>query len=155
MKSFASFLQEGKNDGGDCFVVANNLVLSNYKPIDNTEKNDYKIVHALVYGEGALKGRRFVHAFWIYKNSIVVDQANGNNVIMPKNRYFEKGGIKEKEKGAYFEYTPEQAMEKMMKTGIHGPWDIDLSLEEKFDQASKLGVRLTSKEKKMLLRSDI
>jgi hypothetical protein len=64
--------------------------------------------------------------------------------------YYKMGKINEKERGAYYEYTIKQASKKMSTSGTHGPWDIDLSLEEKFDRISKYKLRLTSKERAQL-----
>ena len=74
MKTFIAYLQE-QIDGGNCFSVANSLILGDGVPIKGTELNQYKIVHAMVYGEGALAGRRFVHAFMLYDDKLVIDNS--------------------------------------------------------------------------------
>lgn len=150
MKNFLTYLQEKTYDGGDCFPTANQLVLADKVPIEGTQLDDYKIVHALVYGQGVLKGRRFAHAFLLFDNKLVVDNSNGNNIVMMKKQYYKMGKINEKERGAYYEYTPKQAQSAMVRVGTHGPWDIDMALAETFETISKYRVRLTAKEKKLL-----
>lgn len=149
MKTLKKYISEGKNDGGDCFPTANRLILDRL-PIDGTDEKDYKLVHALVHGQGALQGRRFVHAFILFDNKFVIDKSNGNDIFMRKNIYYAIGGIQEKEKGAYAEYTVDEARKRMLQKGTHGPWDIDLSLSERFDMASKYGVRISAEDRKKL-----
>ena len=93
MKSFKSFLIERKL--GDCFEVAGRAMLH---LDDKMEKAGYKMVHALVYGEGELEGRRFSHAF-NQLGDYIFDNSNGNKIMMRKENYFKQGGIKPKECG--------------------------------------------------------
>ena len=84
MKSFKSFLTEGKL--GDCFEVAGRDMLH----LDSKmEEAGYKMVHALVYGEGRLKGRRFGHAFNML-GDVVFDNSNGNKIMTRKENYFKQ-----------------------------------------------------------------
>ena len=57
-RSFLTVLAEAKL--GDCFQAAGKIMM---KLPDEMEKAGMKCVHAFVYGEGKLKGRRFEHAF--------------------------------------------------------------------------------------------
>ena len=144
MKSFKSHLREIKpatekeflsepGKLGDCFSVAGRAML---KLDDQMERAGYKMVHALVYGEGHLRGRRFRHAFNIL-GDVVFDNSNGNKIMTRKDNYFKQGGIKPKEKGAYVEYTKEQSMLKMARAHHWGPWDLNQSLEEEIPDDKK------------------
>ena len=76
---------------GDCFHVAGRTM------IDMTEEQEVygmKMIHAYVYGQGELKGRRFPHA-WIEQGDVVLDNSNGNNIVMRKEQYYPLGGIVE------------------------------------------------------------
>lgn len=161
MKSFKSLLTEIKPASekewlsepgklGDCFKVAGRAMLD---LDDVNEKAGYKMVHALVYGEGKLKGRRFGHAFNILGN-IVFDNSNGNKITMRKANYFKQGRINPKEKGAYVEYNKLESMLKMGKHHHWGPWDLNEALEEELpDEKKEIGnkkMKISSKELKMI-----
>lgn len=144
MKSFKSHLREIKpatekeflsepGKLGDCFSVAGRAML---KLDDQMERAGYKMVHALVYGEGHLKGRRFGHAFNML-GDVVFDNSNGNKIMIRKDNYFKQGGINPKEKGAYVEYTKDQALIKMARAHHWGPWDLNQSLEEEIPDDKK------------------
>ena len=134
MKSFKSFLTEGKL--GDCFEVAGRNMLE----LDSTmEKAGYKMVHALVYGEGELEGRRFGHAF-NKLGDVIFDNSNGNKIMMREGNYFKQGGINPKEKGAYVEYNKEQSLLKLGKYHHWGPWELSEALEEELpDEKKEIG----------------
>ena len=125
---------------GDCFSTANRLATANM---------DYDVVHALVYGQGKLKGRRFGHA-WCEKGNMVIDKSNGNDIYMTRSAYYAIAGVRKKEPGAYVRYTSTQAMIKMIKNKHHGPWDLNLSLEEDLKKAGKKFEKLTKKDLEML-----
>ena len=110
---------------GDCFHVAGRTM------IDMTEEQEVygmKMIHAYVYGQGELKGRRFPHA-WIEQGDVVLDNSNGNNIVMRKEQYYKLGGIEE-EAGAYATYNKEDTMINMLKHGHYGPWDLNDGLQE-------------------------
>ena len=134
MKSFKSFLTEGKL--GDCFEVAGRDMLH----LDSKmEEAGYKMVHALVYGQGELEGRRFGHAF-NKLGDVIFDNSNGNKIMMRKGNYFKQGGINPKEKGAYVEYNKEQSLLKLGKYHHWGPWELSEALEEELpDEKKEIG----------------
>ena len=114
-----------EDDKGDCFEVAGRAM------IDLTEEQEMygmKMVHAYVYGQGALEGRRFEHA-WNEQGDVVLDKSNGNNVVMRKEQYYPLGGVVE-EAGAYATYNKEDTMINMLKHGHYGPWDLNDGLKE-------------------------
>ena len=95
-----------------------------------------KCVHAFVYGEGKLKGRRFEHAF-NKLGDVIFDNSNGKTVTMRKEAYFKQAGIDLKEKGAYVEYDKEKTMVNMLKYKHWGPWDLNSSLVEEIPDDKK------------------
>ena len=144
MKTFGEHLTEMKRRNyakgtGDCMVAAANLLMMTAQDGKNAtgtnlEKRDAAagkivIVHALVYGQGAVKGRRFSHA-WVEDGETVYDHSNGRRLEIPKSLYYAIGRIRMDERGAYFRYTFEQMRKKMLSSGHYGPWDIDETLEE-------------------------
>ena len=120
---------------GDCFEVANRAM------IDMTEEQEItgmKCVHAYVYGQGELKGRRFPHA-WNEQGDVVFDNSNGNNIVMRKEQYYALGGIVQ-ESGAYATYDKEDCLIKMLKHSHYGPWDLNDSLDENIpDEVKEIG----------------
>ena len=148
MKRFNSFktvLTEAKL--GDCFEVAGREMLN--LPTE-MEKAGYRMVHAIVRGEGELKGRRFGHAF-NKLGDVIFDNSNGKNVTMRRDNYFEQGSIDPKEKGAYVEYDKEKTMVNMLKYKHWGPWDLNLSLEEEIpDSRKEIGKKRLRVPSKML-----
>ena len=134
MKRFNSFknvLTEAKL--GDCFEVSGRMMM---KIPDEMEKAGMKCVHAFVYGEGKLKGRRFEHAF-NKLGDVIFDNSNGKTVTMRKEAYFKQAGINLKEKGAYVEYDKEKTMVNMLKYKHWGPWDLNSSLVEEIPDDKK------------------
>ena len=139
MKTFDQLVVEAKNKGdGDCMVAAANLLMNLAQmgvgggtPLKREDAISGKVVmvHALVRGQGAAKGRRFSHA-WVEHGNTVYDHSNGKMISIDRDIYYAIGGIKPKEKGAYFRYTFEQMRKKMLSTGHYGPWEIDEDLEE-------------------------
>ena len=114
-----------ETDKGDCFEVAGRAM------IDMTEEQEtygMKMIHAYVYGQGELKGRRFPHA-WVEQGDVVLDNSNGNSIVMRKEQYYPLGGVVE-EKGAYASYDKEKTMINMLKHGHYGPWDLNDGLQE-------------------------
>ena len=120
---------------GDCFEIANRAM------IDITEEQEVygmKCVHAYVYGQGDLKGRRFPHA-WNEQGDVVFDNSNGNNIVMRKEQYYALGGVVQ-ESGAYATYDKEDCLIKMLKHSHYGPWDLNDSLDENIpDEAKEIG----------------
>ena len=120
---------------GDCFEIANRAM------IDMTEEQEVygmKCVHAYVYGQGDLKGRRFPHA-WNEQGDVVLDNSNGNNIVMRKEQYYALGGIVQ-ESGAYVTYDKDDCLIKMLKHSHYGPWDLNDNLDENIpDEVKEIG----------------
>ena len=126
---------------GDCFPVAGRAMLDLEGILETA---GYKLVHALVRGEGKLKGRRFGHAF-NRLGDVIFDNSNGNKVVMRKEAYFKQGSINLNEKGAYIEYDKEQSLINMAKRLHWGPWDLDESLMEEIpDAPAEVGTKHVS-----------
>jgi len=126
---------------GDCFPVAGRAMLHLQ---DEMETAGYKMVHALVRGEGKLTGRRFAHAFNRLGN-VIFDNSNGNKIMMREENYFKQGGIDPNEKGAYVEYDREQSLLKLAKHHHWGPWDLNATLEETIpDESAEVGTQHVS-----------
>lgn len=145
MINFKTYISEGYNGDGDCMETAVNLMMrynSSFfgKQLKAKDPKGTVLVHALVRGQGAVKGKRFPHA-WIEDGDMVIDQSNGNDIRMDKRAYYAIGGIKPNEKGAYFKYTYREMVKKLKSTGHYGHWDLDEKLEETIgiDSLKKVG----------------
>jgi hypothetical protein len=130
MKTFRNYLTEGM---GDCFESAGIMMITPEQELRPefqkfAEKN-LVLVHALVYGNGPLEGRRFAHG-WCEIANMVFDNSNGRKRIIPKEKYYAMGGITPNERGAYKKYNKNKATDKFLKTKHYGPWDLNEKLEE-------------------------
>jgi hypothetical protein len=110
---------------GDCFSKAGRAMIN---MTEIQELYGMQMVHAYVYGQGKLEGRRFPHA-WTEQGDMVLDNSNGNNIEMHKAVYYKLGGVDEKP-GAYATYNKEDTMKKLLSTQKYGPWDLDDTLDE-------------------------
>ena len=132
MKTFKQYLsEEGPVGDGDCFLVAGRAII---------EDEGLKLVHAYVYGQGPMKGRRFEHA-WNEKGSTVLDNSNGQKTVMKKKQYYKLAGVvvKADHGVAYASYTSTEGLVNMLKHHHWGPWDISPSwlLGEKVPERSR------------------
>ena len=94
MKTFKQYLsEEGPVGDGDCFHVAGRAII---------EDESLTLVHAFVYGQGPLEGRRFEHA-WNEQGPLCIDNSNGQKTVMNKKQYYKLAGVV-KERGAYATY---------------------------------------------------
>jgi len=59
---------------------------------------------------------------WILDGDLVIDQSNGRNIRLPRQIYYSIGNIEWLNN--YYEYTVEQALEKMEESMHYGPWDL-------------------------------
>lgn len=96
---------------GDCFVVALQNVTSN--------QNLY-LCHGIVTGQGKLKGVQFAHAWNETDTDYVIDQSNGNNIILTKDAYYRLGHIDET---TVYRYTFKETAQHVIDTGTYGPWE--------------------------------
>jgi hypothetical protein len=149
MKSFSNYISEGHDGDGDCMQAATNLMMRFHSDFFGKRlkaTGSPVLVHALVRGQGSVKGLRFPHA-WVEDGNMVIDQSNGNDIRMEKRVYYALGGIKPNEKGAYFKYSYSDMKKKLISTGHYGPWDLDESLEESLGISNK---RKIGKKKKRI-----
>ena len=135
MKSFTNYLTEMKNDGdGDCMKVAAQLMLQYHTDFfgKRLKSNGSPVlIHALVWGRGALMGKRFSHA-WVEDGDMVIDRSNGrsNTEPIPKSLYYRVGKVEPKEAGAYKKYEYAEMKKFLSSTKHYGPWELDERLEE-------------------------
>ena len=111
------------NQLGDCYEAAVNFVMDRCL---FGRDCPYTIVHAEVAGQGALDGTNFGHAYVVDNNTgMVIDRANGRNVVMPRNVYETLGSIPQIDN--FHEYAWDEARRKMVKHEHYGPWDLQTS----------------------------
>lgn len=141
MRRFRSFVSEGYNGDGDCMEAAANLMMRFHTPFFGKQLQSKSgnpiLVHALVYGQGAVKNLRFPHA-WVEDGDTVIDQSNGRDIQMDKRVYYAVGKIDPKQKGAYKTYTFKEMKKKLTSTGHYGHWDLDENLEEVTSRIGKM-----------------
>lgn len=138
MKSFRSYLTENNIGNGDCMEAAAKLMLRFYTDFFGKKmkaKGSPILVHALVYGQGKVKGKRFPHA-WVEDQDKVYDYSNGRKIEMNKKLYYAIGKINPNEKGAYKKYAFSDMRKKMLSNGHYGPWELDEKLEESDSKAT-------------------
>lgn len=99
------------HDGGDCFVVALQNVMA--------DRGLY-LCHGIVSGQGPLRGIRFAHAWNETQFGYVIDQSNGNDVVMPRDAYYALGEIDESDV-RYYDF--DEMAECVVRYGTYGPWD--------------------------------
>ncbi len=102
----ADVAEEHRN--GDCYVVALRFVLDHGQ--------DFKLCHGSVIGTGPVEGIPFGHA-WVEINDMVIDQANGNSMMLPKDIYYQAGNVKDVAR-----YTISEARRMMIQHETYGPW---------------------------------
>ena len=116
-----------ENTGGDCYQAAWRKITS----MDSKEAKSWRLVHAEVVGTGGIKGKHFGHA-WLektedfrgFKHVMVLDCANNRNVELPKNFYYDVGGVVD-ESGKLFRYTADEARIGV-QSGHYGSWELDI-----------------------------
>ena len=145
MKTFKQYLsEEGPKGDGDCFKVAGRAII---------EDESLKLVHAFVYGQGPMEGRRFEHA-WNEKGSTCIDNSNGQTTLMAKKQYYKLAGVvKKADHGvAYASYNSTEGLVNMLKHKHWGPWDLSPTwlLGEKVPvkgkEVGKKKLKISSKE---------
>ena len=120
------------NKLGACYEVHGRLMLNNF-----SEADEYTLAHAEVMGQGQLAGIPYGHCFLIHKATDTVhDRSNGRDIKMPRaiyymlgkidiSRYFDDElGVVERTPKIY-EYTRDEVMEWMSKSGTFGPWELE------------------------------
>jgi hypothetical protein len=135
MKSFINYLTETKNEGsGDCMKVAAQLMLQYHTDFFGKRlkaNGSPVLIHALVWGKGALMGKRFSHA-WVEDGDMVIDRSNGRSKTepIPKSVYYRLGNVEPNEAGAYKKYEYADMKKFLSSTKHYGPWELDEKLEE-------------------------
>lgn len=106
-------------DGGDCFVVAAEMMNDPAGPRSAT------LVHGLPVGRGVKNaGRRFWHA-WVEvfdkgtMRWIVVDRSNGRRIVMLRTDYYAHGQLDD---STVYRYSRADAARHTYETGNYGPW---------------------------------
>lgn len=150
MKRFLQYITERHDGDGDCMEAAVNLMMRYHsdffgKPIKSVSGNPF-LVHALVYGQGALMGLRFPHA-WVEDGDTVHDYSNGGKTVMPKDQYYKLGKISPNEKGAYFRYNYSTMKWYLRRTKHYGPWELNERLEEVTRRMGKMRKPISQKLK--------
>ena len=99
------------NQGGDCYVKAWDYFQNNFK-------DDLRLVHGLVTGQGPLEGIVYNHA-WVEKGNKVIDpsQPRGRQEF-PKDLYYKIGKIK-----TVYKYNREEVAKKAVEYRTYGPWE--------------------------------
>ena len=100
------------NKNGDCFQVAAQTVMKH---------PEWKLVHAVVHGQGPLEGVEYTHAFALdEKRDVVIDNTQKNKDLreLPAALYWYLGKIE-----IYKEYTHEEMLKMLLKHEHWGPWD--------------------------------
>ena len=110
------------NKGGDCYEVAGQIAIDRQLPNNQKFNGTPYVVHAEVSGQGAISGIRYGHA-WVEDDLNVYDFSNGRAIVFPKQPYYNIGNVKTV-KPKYYKYTFEQAIQKMLKTGHYGSWEL-------------------------------
>lgn len=111
-----------ENTGGDCFVVAVENMM------DDGPGGDMLLAHGIVSGQGALSGIRFVHAWNEFPSGYVLDESNGNSILMPVSQYYEMGDIDQEE---VYLYDFEEMGRKILEFGTYGPWESEFMFDYK------------------------
>jgi hypothetical protein len=111
-----------RNKGGDCYEVAGKIAIDRKLPNNQKFNGTPYVVHAEVSGQGAISGIRYGHA-WVEDDLNVYDFSNGRAIVFPKQPYYIIGNVKTV-KPKYYKYTFEQAIQKMLKTGHYGSWEL-------------------------------
>ena len=114
-----------ENQNGDCFKVAAETVMKD---------SSLKLVHAIVTGQGVLKGVKYTHAFALdEKRDVVIDNTQKNPEFreLPAGLYWYLGKIE-----TYREYTSDEMYKMLLKHENWGPWDkvFDGVLEEGYTE---------------------
>ena len=112
----------GLNRGGDCYFVAGKIAMNNSLPNNKKFTGVPYLVQAEVTGQGALSGIKYGHS-WIEDDNFVYDFSNNREIVIDKQYYYLVGKVKQTPP-KYFKYTFKEAVNKMIKTGHYGSWEL-------------------------------
>lgn len=130
MIKLKNILLEGKL--GDCYPAGGRLIMQYFG------QDEYKLVHGMVNGQGALQGMRYGHC-WVESESRVLDHSNGRKLDIQKAVYYAMGRIDPDE---CLYYTASEATKFMADKGTWGPWEMtgDVVMAEDIpDRPSEIG----------------
>lgn len=104
---------------GDCFIVAYEVAAGAPPEV----RTHCRISHGIVTGTGEIEGIRHPHA-WVEMTALdgqvtVIDQANGLDLMVPRDLYYEQGQI---DQAAVRRYDVDTATGLLDRTGHYGPW---------------------------------
>ena len=103
---------------GDCFEAA-------YKKLYDVFRDhpEAKLVHAIVTGQGDIKGVQHGHA-WVEIGNTVLDFSNGRSIEMPKQIYYAIGNVDPSNSDEYKTYDFKEMADISMDQGTYGPWEL-------------------------------
>ena len=94
---------------GNCYESASKIILE-------VNSDDILLCHGTAIGQGPIEGIEHGHA-WVEINGMVLDYSNGQKVIIPKDKYYDIGKIKNVVK-----YTRKDVIKNLCKFKTYGPW---------------------------------
>jgi len=103
---------------GDCFEAAYKKLYKVFR-----EHPEAKLVHAIVTGQGPIKGVQHGHA-WVEIGDTVLDYSNGRSIEMPKQIYYAIGNVDPSNSDEYKIYSFKDMVDISMDQGTYGPWEL-------------------------------
>jgi hypothetical protein len=103
---------------GDCFEAAYKKLYQVFR-----EHPEAKLVHAIVTGQGPIKGVQHGHA-WVEIGDTVLDYSNGRTIEMPKQIYYAVGNVDPSNSDEYKTYSFKEMADISMDQGTYGPWEL-------------------------------
>ena len=103
---------------GDCFEAAYKKLYEVFR-----EHPEAKLVHAIVTGQGPIKGVQHGHA-WVEIGNTVLDYSNGRTIEMPKQIYYAVGNVDPNNSDKYKTYSFKEMADISMDQGTYGPWEL-------------------------------
>lgn len=103
---------------GDCFEAAYKKLYEVFR-----EHPEAKLVHAIVTGQGPIKGVQHGHA-WVEIGDTVLDYSNGRTIEMPKQIYYAVGNVDPNNSDEYKTYSFKEMADISLDQGTYGPWEL-------------------------------
>ena len=103
---------------GDCFEAAYKKLYEVFR-----EHPEAKLVHAIVTGQGPIKGVQHGHA-WVEIGDTVLDYSNGRTIEMPKQIYYAVGNVDPSNSDEYKTYSFKEMADISLDQGTYGPWEL-------------------------------
>lgn len=108
-----------ENQHGNCYEVAFHNVM------EDGPSGTMLLCHGIVCGQGALSGIKFPHA-WNEIGNMVLDESNGNSILMLQSEYYSTGKI---DPATVYKYNFEEMGRKALDFGTYGPWEAELDFD--------------------------